>query len=86
MEFDKDFLDDIFPKQVSTKSDIGLNTITQGDCLDLLPYVTSGSIDMVLDNCCGSGTTGVACQNTQRNFIQFELSPEYCEIAKGRLV
>ena len=27
---------------------IGLNTITQGDCLDLLPRVASGSVDMVL--------------------------------------
>jgi DNA modification methylase len=39
----------------------------------------------VLDNCCGSGTTGVACQNTGRNFIQMELDPKYCEIARSRL-
>jgi site-specific DNA-methyltransferase (adenine-specific) len=41
--------------------------------------------DTVLDNCCGSGTTGLACQNTGRNFIQFELDPGYCEVARGRL-
>lgn len=41
--------------------------------------------DTVLDNCCGSGTTGVACQNTSRNFIQFELEPKYVEIANRRL-
>jgi len=46
-------------------------------------YTNEG--DTVLDNCCGSGTTGVACQNSGRNFIQFELNPEYCEIARGRL-
>ena len=46
-------------------------------------YTNEG--DTVLDNCCGSGTTGVACVNTGRNFIQFELSPEYCEIARSRL-
>jgi site-specific DNA-methyltransferase (adenine-specific) len=46
-------------------------------------YTNEG--DTVLDNCCGSGTTGVACQNTGRNFIQFELSPEYCKIARSRL-
>ena len=46
-------------------------------------YTNEG--DTVLDNCCGSGTTGVACQNTGRNFIQFELSSEYCEIARSRL-
>lgn len=46
-------------------------------------YTNEG--DTVLDNCCGSGTTGVACQNTNRNFIQMELSEEYCDIARSRL-
>ena len=41
--------------------------------------------DTVLDNCCGSGTTGVACQNTGRNFIQMELDPRYVEITNRRL-
>ena len=46
-------------------------------------YTNPGEV--VLDNCCGSGTTGVACQNTGRNFIQMELDPGYCEIARSRL-
>lgn len=46
-------------------------------------YTNEG--DLVLDNCCGSGTTGVACQNTGRNFIQMELDPKYCEIVYKRL-
>ena len=41
--------------------------------------------DIVLDNCCGSGTTGVACKNTSRNFIQIEKDPGYCKIAEDRL-
>ncbi len=41
--------------------------------------------DTVLDPCCGSGTTGVAAKRTERNSIQFELSGEYCEIARRRL-
>jgi site-specific DNA-methyltransferase (adenine-specific) len=41
--------------------------------------------DTVLDPCCGSGTTGVACQNTGRNFIQMELDFRYCKIARDRL-
>lgn len=41
--------------------------------------------DVVLDNCMGSGSTGVACQNTNRNFIGFELDEKYFEIAKERL-
>ena len=33
----------------------------------------------------GSGSTGVACINTNRNFIGFELDEKYFEIAKNRL-
>lgn len=41
--------------------------------------------DLVLDNCAGSGTTGVACQNLNRNFILMEKEPKYVEIIKTRL-
>lgn len=39
----------------------------------------------VLDNCMGSGSTGVACANTNRNFIGMELDENYFEIAKERI-
>lgn len=42
-------------------------------------------IDLVLDNCMGSGTTGIACKNTNRNFIGIEIDNEAFEIAKKRL-
>ena len=41
--------------------------------------------DTVLDNCMGSGTTGVACKNLNRNFIGIELDPEYFKIAEKRI-
>ena len=41
--------------------------------------------DTVLDNCMGSGTTGVACVNTGRSFIGIEIEERYCEIAAKRL-
>ena len=41
--------------------------------------------DIVLDNCMGSGTTGVACINTNRNFIGIELDKEYFDIAEQRI-
>lgn len=41
--------------------------------------------DVVLDPFTGSGTTGVACQNTGRKFIGIERSPEYFQIACKRL-
>lgn len=41
--------------------------------------------DTVLDNCMGSGTTGVACMNTGRRFIGMEQAPEYFDIARARI-
>lgn len=41
--------------------------------------------DVILDNCMGSGSTGVACLNTNRNFIGYELDTNYFNIAKERL-
>jgi len=42
--------------------------------------------ETVLDNCMGSGTTGVACKNLNRNFIGIEKDDEYFEIAKERIL
>ena len=41
--------------------------------------------DVVLDNCMGSGSTGVACKNLNRKFIGIELDENYFEIAKNRI-
>lgn len=41
--------------------------------------------ETVLDSCMGSGTTGVACMNTNRNFIGIELEEKYYNIAKQRI-
>ena len=46
-------------------------------------YTNEG--DTVLDNVMGSGTTGVACVNTSRNFIGMELDEEYFKIAEQRI-
>lgn len=41
--------------------------------------------ETVLDNTMGSGTTGVACMNTKRNFLGIELDVGYFEIAEKRI-
>jgi site-specific DNA-methyltransferase (adenine-specific) len=41
--------------------------------------------ETVLDNCMGSGTTGVACMNTGRSFVGIERDPKYFEIARSRI-
>ncbi|CDC41104.1 putative DNA (Cytosine-5-)-methyltransferase [Clostridium sp. CAG:352] len=46
-------------------------------------YTNKG--DLILDNCMGSGTTGVACVSTNRNFIGMELDENYFNIAKERI-
>ena len=46
-------------------------------------YTNEG--ETVLDNTMGSGSTGVACVNTNRNFIGIELDDKYFEIAKQRI-
>ena len=46
-------------------------------------YTNEG--ETVLDNCMGSGSTGVACVNTNRNFIGYELNEKYFKIAEKRI-
>ena len=46
-------------------------------------YTNKG--DLVLDNCMGSGTTGVACKNLNREFIGIELDEKYFNIATKRI-
>ena len=46
-------------------------------------YTNEG--DIVLDNCMGSGSTGVACQNLKRKFIGIEKDKKYFKIAVKRL-
>lgn len=56
--------------------------------VDLLEYLIktyTNEGDLVLDNCMGSGSTGVACVNTNRDFIGMELNEEYFKIACERV-
>lgn len=53
--------------------------------LEYLIKTYTNESETVLDNCMGSGSTGVACKITNRNFIGIELNDEYFEIAKERI-
>lgn len=56
--------------------------------VDLLEYLIktySNEGDTILDNCMGSGSTGVACLNTGRKFIGIEKDDTYFNVAKERL-
>jgi site-specific DNA-methyltransferase (adenine-specific) len=56
--------------------------------VDLMEYLIrtyTNERAIVLDNCMGSGTTGVACMNTGRSFIGIEENTTYFDIAKERI-
>jgi site-specific DNA-methyltransferase (adenine-specific) len=56
--------------------------------VDLLEYLIktySNEHDLILDNCAGSGSTGLACQNTKRQFILIEKNTDYYLSARQRL-
>lgn len=53
--------------------------------MERLILASTNEGETVLDNCMGSGTTGVACVNTGRNFIGIEKNREYFKIARRRI-
>ena len=56
--------------------------------ISLMEYLVktySDENDVVLDPCMGSGTTGVACKNTNRKFIGIERDEKYFDTAKERI-
>lgn len=55
------------------------------ELLEYLIQTYTKENDIVLDNCMGSGSTGVACKNLNRNFIGIEINKEYFDIAENRI-
>ena len=78
-----------FNRQILTYAmhNVGMVHKTQKpiDLIEFLVKTYTNEGETVLDNTMGSGTTGVACVNTNRNFIGMELDDKYFEIAKNRV-
>lgn len=56
--------------------------------IDLLEWIIksySNENDLVLDNCMGVGSTGIACKKNNRKFIGIEIEKKYFEIARNKL-
>ena len=67
-------------------NDIGLHPTQKPVALfEYLIKTYTNEHDVVLDNCAGSGTTGVACQNLNRDCILIEKEAEYCQIIRERM-
>jgi site-specific DNA-methyltransferase (adenine-specific) len=79
-----------FYQAKATKKDRGEGnthpTVKPSSLMDYLCRLTATPTGgVVLDPFAGSGSTGVACVRTGRDFIGCEIDSDYCEIAKGRL-
>lgn len=53
--------------------------------LEYLIKTYTNENDVILDNCMGSGSSGVACINTSRRFIGIEMDKDYFDIAQNRI-
>ncbi len=76
-----------YPKDILYfNREIGLHPTQKSieECVYFIKTYTNEG-DLVLDNCAGSGTTGVACLNTNRQFILIEKEESYFNIIKTRI-
>jgi len=70
----------------ANKTNIQHPTQKPVELMEYLIKTYTNENDTVLDFTMGSGTTGVACVNTNRHFIGIEIEPKYFEIAKNRIL
>jgi len=83
--------DQWYPKNIIVQSNAGSSVKSVHPTQKPVPlleylirtYTLDGEI--VLDNCMGSGSTGIACLNTGRNFIGIEKEPRYFKVARDRI-
>lgn len=79
-----------YPKQVLKFNRVDKHHIVHPtqkpvELLEMLIKSFTNEGDLVLDNCMGSGSTGVACKNINRKFIGIEKEEQYFNIAKERI-
>ena len=75
----------VSPLNTKDKKKYNHPTIKPVEYIENFIVNSSSESDIVLDPFMGSGSTGVACINTNRNFIGIELDEDYFEIAKKRI-
>ena len=89
-EYDRKEYTDKYPESIIAFSsrDVARGLHPTQKPVALMEYLIrtyTNECDLVLDNCMGSGTTGVACINTNRIFIGIENDEKYFEIASNRI-
>ena len=77
-----------YPKQLIEFDSVQRTIHPTQKPLDLIEYMIktyTNEGDLILDNTCGSGTTGRGAKNLNRNYIMMEQDPKYYEIACKRV-
>ena len=86
LKFNKtDVCDDVWLNPKSEKHRLGHPTQKPEKLFRRIIQASSNEGEIVLDIFIGSGTTAFACKSLNRNFIGFEISKEYVDIANKRL-
>jgi len=90
-EYDKVLYNEYFPKSIiefSNAQQKGKQHPTQKPValFEYLIKTYTNEGDLVLDNCAGSGTTAIACENARRKWICIEQSKDYSKIAINRIM
>lgn len=75
----------IYYKTAETEGETFHKTQKPVSLLEYLINTYTNTGEVVLDNCMGSGSTGIACINTNRKFIGVELDDTYFNVAKERI-
>lgn len=76
-----------YPRQLlEIKCERGLHPTQKPVALfDYLIRTYTNPRELVLDSCCGSGTTAIACKQSQRNYVCWEFDRQYYQTAINRL-
>jgi len=80
-----DVSDDVWLTPKAERNRLGHPTQKPVELMRRMVLGSTNEEDTVLDPFMGSGTTGVACVQLGRNFIGFEINPEYFKIAEKRI-
>lgn len=78
-------LDNLWQIKRGKKIDPSHGAVFPEELIEIIVSNFSCEGDTVLDPFMGTGTTGVVCTRTNRNFVGIELLPKYYEIAKNRI-
>jgi len=81
----KDLLNVWITTQTPSSERVGHPTQKPLSLMKRIVKISSNEGDLVLDPFIGSGTTAIAARQLSRNFIGFELNPEYHKIAEARI-